>query len=272
MSRLSLALSVLSGLLYALCFPKFELGWLLGWFCLIPLFWVLSQVKNNRQAFGFGWVAGFCGNLIIFYWIIIPVRMGGGNLALALAGWMMMCAFLGLFFGFFAWLAHPFFCVSPKPQTPKPFSFFLVPAAWVAAESLRSSPMAILGGFPWCLLGHAMCANRPLAQLVEIGGVALLSFLLVFVQFSFWRAWTRKSFKPAAPAGVLLGLSLLWCSQRFYYLEKFLRPSLSVAIVQGNIYQYDKWAAVKSETIIRGYREVTAGANALGSQAVIYPE
>ena len=55
-------------------------------------------------------------------------------------------------------------------------ALLLVPSAWVVAEYLRSWDH--LGG-PWGLLGATQWQNRTLLAVVSVGGVWLLSFVLV---------------------------------------------------------------------------------------------
>lgn len=204
----------------------------------------------------------------ILYWIPVTIRMGGGNWVVAGLGWVLVSAVLGGFVGIFAWIIRPVI-FSKRPVA---VTSLYVGAAWTAVEYLRSAPWTIFGGFSWCQLGHAALGIGPVAQWVELGGVPLLSFVLMFCQSLLWQAWKTRSFKLV---GIVVGLVAAFLSGgalRYHQIEAQLRPSLRVAILQGNIYQYDKWNREKFDSVLNSYQQLTEQAHTLAGSVMIYPE
>ncbi|MBI4370032.1 MAG: apolipoprotein N-acyltransferase [Elusimicrobia bacterium] len=259
--------ALLSGILYALCFPKFSLGWCLGWLCLIPFFWAIRASRGKKEAFFSGFLCGWTAYLIILYWIPVTVRMGGGNIALAVVSWVFLPAILALFAGGFALLAWNL------PRHWPPMVQGLCAAGfWVAVEWARSSPATLLGGFPWCTLGYVLVGSPWFLQLVEIGGVPLLGFLLVFAQWGTLAAIEKKSRRSTAGILAFCAAAGLFGGFRFYALSKKIIPTQPVVIAQGNIYQYDKWNEEKYQRILSVYRGLASQAIRSEASYLIYPE
>lgn len=259
--------SLASGVLFASCFPKFNFGRLTGWFCLIPLFWSLSRAGNARQGAWLAFAAGVCGNLFIFNWIPVTLRAGGAHWPAAWTAWILLAAVIGVFWAGFG------FCMKTAVERIKNSLVFAmaVGAAWVAFEFLRLAPV-VFGGFPWCYLGYALIPVQPLAQLAEIGGVPLLGFLMVFTQALIWRAFCRRQTKLIALAALIVSLAAGWGAWRLRSLTRVLNRTLDVAVIQGNIYQYEKWDDGRAAHVTAVYREMTREANSTNPDLIVYPE
>jgi len=81
-----LLLSVFSGLLLALCFPKFNFSFL-AWFALIPLLTAIGQCESRRQAVLCGFVSGVLFFGLSIYWIMY----------VAFVGWVLLLLLESLF-------------------------------------------------------------------------------------------------------------------------------------------------------------------------------
>ena len=97
------ALSILSGALLALSFPKFGHP-ALAWIALAPLLVAVGhRVQSPRRAFALGLTSGgvyFCGTL---YWLVETMTTFGGlNTALAAFAAGVLIAYLSLFVALFA--------------------------------------------------------------------------------------------------------------------------------------------------------------------------
>jgi apolipoprotein N-acyltransferase len=146
---------------------------------------------------------------------------------------------------------------------------WLAPALWVAAELARAH---LLSGFPWGLLGYVPSRRLLVIQIAAWTGVYGVSALLVLVNTAL--AWTavERRWRAAAAAALLSaagvgGAVLIGRTQ----LASRDGPTLTVAVVQGNISQAVKWdAGFRAETF-RIYGELTRAA-APGSRLVVWPE
>jgi hypothetical protein len=138
-------LAVLSAVLYILAFPNFNLSWG-AWFALVPLILSLSRSPTPSRAFFTGWLAGTLAYAGILFWIIATFRAAHLTNALAGVCLFLLSAYLGLYWGIWAWLLH-------KKQ-----SIFFGAAAWVALEYVRTY---MISGFPWVLLAESQVKNLP---------------------------------------------------------------------------------------------------------------
>jgi apolipoprotein N-acyltransferase len=103
---------------------------------------------------------------------------------------------------------------------------------WVAIEALRGQ--VPFGGFPWGRLGHSQ-SEAPTAAWASVGGVPLLSFLLVLAggllwmatRYAYRRRWGRFAAAVAACLAVLAsGVAIPLATDG---------RDVTVAIVQGNV-------------------------------------
>jgi apolipoprotein N-acyltransferase len=161
----SLALSLLSALLYALALPSFaSAGGLapLAWICLVPLFVVLALAPYRRGVF-YGTSAGVLATLLVNYWL--------GTFHLLSLQLATVVAFVeyAAFMAIALWIVRR---VRPGAR------FVVLPAAWVVFDWLRSLGFI---GYPWGMIGTSQYASPLVIQAASIGGVWMVSFLVLLV-------------------------------------------------------------------------------------------
>src|SRR5215475_5500110 len=190
--------AISSGLLYAACFPPFNLTWFC-WIALTPLIaaiWFSGGNSRHRwlRNLLLGYVAGLTFFWIVFSWLT----------TVTVLGWFVLEFYMAIYFATWAW-----FCglLRPRPgktrtgvskwdqmlaqarsaaapaQSPWTKSTnnlrlaFILAAAWTTLEWLRGW---VFSGFGWNGLGIALHENWPLIQITELTGVAGLSFMVAF--------------------------------------------------------------------------------------------
>lgn len=109
---------------------------------------------------------------------------------LSILGLIMLAAFLSLFHGFAGifikkTLAAP---KKSKKQVEKILPVFLIPLIWVAKDLVIEN---ILGGFPWCSAGYSQYRNIYFIQMAEIGGIHLVTFVIIYFNLLFYRLIRR---------------------------------------------------------------------------------
>src|SRR5512135_2512673 len=93
--------AVLSGLLLAVGFPKWDLTYLLL-VALVPLYWAL-QGKSLRSAFFLGLICGLAHYLALLYWIVYVTHVFGKlPLPLAIGILFLLAGYLSLYRGLWA--------------------------------------------------------------------------------------------------------------------------------------------------------------------------
>ena len=120
------------------------------------LFLLGTGSTSWKRAFRLGWLCGLAGASACLYWLAIPVHdFGGLPWALAAPCPLLMGAYIGLYGGLFAALAH---ALRGEPAWRKGVALGL---GWYLMECFRGW---FFTGFPWITL--AVWARRPAGGLV----------------------------------------------------------------------------------------------------------
>lgn len=170
--------AIVSGLLYAACFPPFHQSWLC-WIALTPLIAAIwFGPRNSRRAWLrhllLGYVAGIVFFTTTFSWLASLGTLFENFWLHGLP--LLLSLYLGLNLAFWSWfigLIRPGDFITSWRNL---LAAFLGASAWVAHEWIRGW----LFGFGWNGLGVALHANWPLIQIAEFTGVTGLSYIIVF--------------------------------------------------------------------------------------------
>jgi len=259
--------AILSGLLLALGFPKWDLTYLL-FVALIPLCWAL-QGKSLKSAFFLGLISGLARGLAMFYWIVFVTHVFGHlPLPVALGILVLLAGYLSLYTALWGlglnWGAARGLSLA-----------WWGPVLWVALELGQTY---IISGFPWELLGNGLYLHPMLLQVADITGVYGLSFLVVLINAGLFlflsppRAWRGRRWRHLP---VLCLILVLWLGYGYYRLGEMQKleaesPKLKVAVVQGNIKQGEKWKKEMVTATLERYAELTRKVK--GAQLIVWPE
>lgn len=181
--------ALLAGLLPALAFPATDL-WVLGVVGLVPLMLLVVAAPSACDAGLRVWLGGVGFFAVTHHWLVPTI----GPAILLLA------AVFGALWAPWGLLLHRLLRGEPGPGAVV-VAAVVVPSAWVLAEFARSWDR--IGG-PWVVWGASLWSRPSLAALASLGGVWLLSFVLVAVNVGLAAALARG----AAPAARLTGAGL----------------------------------------------------------------
>ncbi|MGH3309368.1 MAG: DUF3500 domain-containing protein, partial [Streptomyces sp.] len=160
------ALAVGAGALPALAFPEPALWWL-AYPALVPWLLLARSAGTGRQAAVTGWLGGTGFMLAVHHWLLPSLHVF----------MLLLTALLGLLWAPWGWLVRRL--LHGRPGAGRlAAAVVLVPAGWLMVELVRS--WEYLGG-PWGLLGASQWQVPPALRLASVGGVWLVSFLLVGV-------------------------------------------------------------------------------------------
>ncbi|MBT2439717.1 apolipoprotein N-acyltransferase, partial [Streptomyces sp. ISL-36] len=158
--------AVAAGALPALAFPAPALWWL-AYVALVPWMLLLRTAPTARRAALEGWLGGLGFMLAVHHWLMPSLHV----FILVLAG------LLGLLWVPWGWLVRAM--LGDGPSGPRAVaSLLVVPSGWLLVELARS--WEALGG-PWGLLGASQWQVAPALRLASVGGVWLVSLLVVAV-------------------------------------------------------------------------------------------
>ncbi|MBI4773994.1 MAG: apolipoprotein N-acyltransferase [Deltaproteobacteria bacterium] len=266
----AIALSLLSGILLTLAFPKTE-WWLLAFLALIPLFKAISG-KNPRRAFLLGFITGLTHFVSLIYWVYhVMGYYGGLSPAVSVLVLLLFTSVLALFIGCFcltlAWLERKGSHLFPA-----------APLLWVTFEWVRSH---IFTGFPWELLGYSMYRRLAFIQAADIVGVYGISFVLVSVNVALFlllfsdRPWKKRLVSgEVISAVVMVALLLVYGQTRLEWIEaeSASASKVHIGMAQGNIEQDRKWLKEYQSGTLDIYEALTAEAVQRGATLVVWPE
>ena len=250
-------LALLAGALLACAFAP-EGWWPLGLLCPAVLIGLWERGGARRAAwlgfwFGFGLFA--VGTSWLYHAIHLDAPV-----------WLALLATLGLMglmAGYHALTGYVVVRVFPAG----PVRWLLgAPGVWLIVEWLRGW---LLSGFPWLTLGYTQ-TDTALANLAPLAGVYGISLVLltgagalVALLRGSPRARSIAAAVLAAPWLVAAGLGpIAWT-----------HPSgqpVSVAVVQANIPQQEKWQDAHTERILERYQRMTE--SAFGTRLIVWPE
>lgn len=264
-----LVLALLSGFLLAASFPNFGQGWL-AWVGFVPLL-LAVRGRSVRAAACHGWIAGVVFFLVSIYWIpdtisnftSIPPILAKGVLLLLAAVAAYSFALLA---GVLEWLAAAGIS-----------RVLAAPILWVVLEWMRGF---VIAEFPWNLMGYSQLGHLPMAQVADLGGVYLVSAVLVLSNAALAEAVSRQreGLREGLATQILLAALcpiLLWGygHWRLAQLESIpYRGSIRVGVAQGNIAQDQKWDTDLRDRILAQYLKLTNQAVDAGAQLVAWPE
>jgi apolipoprotein N-acyltransferase len=223
---------IVSGLLLALAFPKFDLWWL-AWIALVPFFLTLNRAEKPRDALLAGLFFGLSFFGLSLFWVTSLYRYVG---LFAYLAWVCLTLFQSLFVVLFAYLSR---CRSSLLQA----------LLWtLVVELLRAfGPF----GVPVGAVGYSQVQLLPLIQIAAIFQVYGVSFLVVF--FNAALANVAATFRSPSgngglkPAATSLALAVILILIAWTYGESSIRHSAfgirhlpKIALVQPNIDQFDR--------------------------------
>lgn len=256
-----------AGLVLALSFPRPDIA-SLAWVSLIPLFLVMER-RPFRSGFAAG--LGFFG--LVLYWLnIVMTTYGGLAPFFSMVAYLLLAAYLALFFGAATWAACRIREISGQSPV------LTLPPIWIALEFIRSF---LFSGFPWATLGYSQQSHLELIQSLDLFGVYGVSFLLVFsnaVLAALW-GWVRSRGRLPLPWRSLVVLVVLFCANLLYGYRRLGQGLderslvLNTVLAQGNIDQAIKWNPAHQAKTVEIYDRLSRdGSKPAGADLIVWPE
>lgn len=219
---------VVSGVLFALAFPPYELP-VLAPLALVP--WIAALAVEEKRSRGLlsGFLFGMAYWIVSIPWILFVVtRFGGQSKALGVLSVVILAAINAEWPTVIGWAA-----VSVAPPR-SAWRFAVFPFLWLSAEHVRAN---VYRGFPWNLTAEALYRHPIWIQSAAFWGAYGVGFLVVSVSALLAAAVVRRRLRPAAAAALLaLGVGIAGAIRLASPPEPGAR-TISVALLQPNISQ-----------------------------------
>jgi apolipoprotein N-acyltransferase len=221
-----LAISALSGTLWFLATASFDI-WPLGWIAAVPALYALERASTNKRAILYGLMTGTVANAGGFYWIVTLLeRFAQLPWYAAIPLYLLMCAYQGTVFMFFAWIARKI-----RQRTNLPMAL-VAPVVMVACE------LAVPFLFPW-YIAITQAWQIHVIQIADLTGPLGVTALVMTVNGAIYDlATTRaKRWRPAAASAAILAAALGYGALRIHQAEAraAAAPHVQVGLVQGNV-------------------------------------
>ena len=269
--------AVASALLLVLAFEP-AAWWWCGWLALAPI-WIAMRgsprLKRNPLRYGYG--LGLIFVLGSFWWVG----------AVTMAGIVIMEIILSCYFALWCLIMAR---VAALPENGGAISWRSLfervvfgASLWVTLEWLRSW---VMSGFNWNELGVSQVPSAPLRQLAALGGVPMITFVLVafglLIGEALWSAFNRrwKNALFATIAGAALPAAS-WC-YGWHHLEShrddLASASVSYACIQPDIAELPYAAGDRKEILrlevdaLTLQQDLSARAIAGDPDLLIWPE
>jgi len=231
--------AIASGILLSWALPNFH--WFpLAWVGLIPLLYNTRSTTAKVSAARF-FVAGWVFNSIVLQWLIGNVFWAGGW---AILGQQGVCLALSVYWALLGALWS-------RMNTRLPVGL-IAPAfglCWIAMEWLQAR---LFSGLGWAALGYSQGPDIWFSQVAALGGVSLLSGILVTVNVWLTQAVADQSLRLRSIAAALVlavvahGVGMLLLDSP----DENPDASFSVGIYQSNYAQHMKWDPHFEQTML----------------------
>ncbi|MCF6284364.1 MAG: apolipoprotein N-acyltransferase [Candidatus Hydrogenedentes bacterium] len=228
-----------SGVLMAWALPAFH-WYPIAWIGLIPLLVNTHRISPRESAARF-FVAGWIFHTIVLQWLIGNIFWAGGW---AILGQQGICLALSGYWGLMGVLwSRTTLRLSPWFRAG---SFAL---CWMAMEWLQAR---LFTGFGWASLGYSQGPDLWFSQLASLGGVLLVSGVLVGFNVLLCQAWAERDIRMRMLASALLLLAGVHGAGYALYGEAVTSSEkpFKVGLYQSNYPQQMKWDPEFQETMV----------------------
>ncbi|MER5888451.1 apolipoprotein N-acyltransferase [Streptomyces sp. NPDC001941] len=248
------AAALAAGALPALAFPAPALWWW-AYAALVPWLLLLRSAPTWRRAALDGWLGGTGFMLAVHHWLMPSLHVFI----------VVLAALLGLLWAPWGGLVRYALRGAPSPGRAV-VALAVVPCGWLVVELARS--WEGLGG-PWGLLGASQWQVPPALRLASLGGVWLVSLLVVAANTALTLAMAVPSARTTGVAGVVvcaatMGAAFWWVSPP----PETGRVRIAVVqpgVVDGPEPRFDRGEALTRQLAGKGVDLVVWGESSVGS-------
>ncbi|NEB74553.1 apolipoprotein N-acyltransferase, partial [Streptomyces sp. SID14478] len=187
------AAALSAGALPALAFPAPSLWWW-AYVALVPWMLLARSADTPRRAALDGWLGGLGFMLAVHHWLLPSLHVFT----------VVIAALLGALWAPWGWLVRRLLHGAASAGQAAA-ALVAVPSGWLMVELVRS--WQGLGG-PWGLLGSSQWQVVPALRLASVGGVWLVSLLVVAVNTGITVLVVARGARTPAVAGLALTVTV----------------------------------------------------------------
>jgi apolipoprotein N-acyltransferase len=247
----------------------------IAWFELSFLFLSLFNITHARQAVYKGLVFGVVSAGILNYWMVPAiVQYAQSSIWLGLFCWLLSTLIIGSTYAFQFLI---YFKVRFSAATLSAFigNALWMATLWVAVEWLRA---VLFAGMPWMSysIGISQAGNLLLAQPAAVGGVYILSFLVVIVNYTLSYAIHTKAWRlvliPALIVSAHFAVGALLYTNTSNQVGAVSKPKVSVALILASLSPETVWNEQNGNTLVQNLLSLNRQAAAGNSDLILWSE
>ncbi len=192
------------------------------------------------------------------------VVYGGMDKTVSVLGVLLLSAFLSTFTGLAGILIKYFLRRGLV-------ALVFVPLVWVVKDLAVEN---VLGGFPWCSAGYSQLPNKIFIQVAELGGIHLITFLVVFFNMAIYFFWRSKDRKILAV--IFVGFVGIYSSG--YFLRQSSMAAIErlplhyAGIIQPNAKPEENLGWEEKNRRLQGLFDQSSELKEKGASFVVWPE
>lgn len=225
---------------------------------LLRLIALATPGRAAKLGFSFG-AAWFAGGT---YWLYISLHdFGKAPVILAVLLMLGLIAIMAAYYAVFAWLVARF-----APRMPAARYLLFAPALWALLEWIRGWFMS---GFPWFSLGYAQ-TDSWLSGYAPVAGVFGVSLMVILLAGAFALVLESGRVNRVLALSVLVAVFAGGFALRGIEWTRASGEPITVAMIQGNIPQDQKWLPENRLPTMHRYWQLTEENN--DADLVIWPE
>lgn len=215
-----------------------------------------------RQALWRGWLFGLGYFLAGIHWTYVSIHVfGNAPISMAVILTVLLSATMALYPALASWLA----CKITEHN--KHLLLLALPATWALSEWLRGT---LFTGFPWLASGYSQLAS-PLAGFAPVLGVYGVGALCMLVASALALLKFASLRQAVIAISLVLAIGLSGLALKQVQWSQPNGEAFSVALVQGNISQDNKWQLAWRKPTLDRYQQLTR-AHWDAVDVVIWPE
>lgn len=253
--------AVFCGVALALAFPTYHL-FPLAWVALVPLFHMGLKATPRETGIRF-FVAGFAFHLVLLQWLMSNVYWAGGW---AWWGYVGLCIILALF-----WLVTGVlwrFSTMRMRWLPAELT---LPILWAAMEYLQSFAFT---GFGWSAIAYSQARDLWLAQWAAVGGVPLVSAIVIAFNILIAKAWNEKALRGVRViAAILIAFAAHGIGAMMLDKPDYDSRPMKAAVLQADFPLEMKWDPEYAVDMVRNTAEKSRMlTNENPADLIVWPE
>lgn len=236
----SIFLSILTGIVLFLCFPKFHFYFFI-WISFVPLLIAITGEKPLKSSLYF-FISGWVFHSLTLNWLITNMFWVGGP---AFVGYQCLSAGLSIFWAIYGYLLSRY-----GEQMSDIVKVYIFGLLWVGIEWIQGHALT---GFGWCNLGYSQGPDIYFSQLVSIGSVPFLSFFILIANMLIASAIVNKQkrWKFIIHSGILILLPHLIGFFLLINPENQKEKDIHIATIQPCFPQEMKFDPIWYEDMVR---------------------